>query len=192
MSSDFGAIEQEATTAVGENRQVLQQELERIRQDEDLSNAAKERYAGEASQKAEERHREIVAKHERSTAEALEQNERRVFGLTYPADSSVTTSQKEAFRASYREASFRCLNLPEEDLERVMRRAERTGDRALEQACYHEVVERGIFSVAKQYREKHKDAAEAWEKYSSGRRAADSHEALLGRALLSSGNPGAA
>jgi hypothetical protein len=189
MTSDIAAVEQEATEAVGENRQALAEELRKINQEQDYSEAAKERYASEATARASERHSEIVEKHESATASTLENNEKRVFRLSYPED-AVSATQQEAYRSSYRAASFHCLNLPEADLERMMGRAEKIGDRILSQALYHEAVERGVFSVANQYREKHPKAREAWETYAQARRVSESNEALLGRALLSKVSPG--
>lgn len=190
--SDTAQLEQETTEAVSENRQNLNERLQRIREDGDLSDSAKERLRNQATQEASERHSEIVGEYERSTAETLEQNEQRIYKLSYPAD-NLTATQKEAFRASYRDSTLHCLNLPEADLERMMRRAQLTGDRALEQACYAESVDRGLFGVANAYRDRHPEAREAWETYSEARRWAESNEALLGRALLSAaGNPGGA
>jgi hypothetical protein len=139
--SQIGEIERVATEAAGENARELADKLHRIQRNPDLLGSAKARYSAEARREAEERHREIVAEHERPAADALEYNEKRVFRLSYPAE-NLSATQKESFRAAYRDSPFRCLNLPEEDLERVMGRAQTTGGRALEQACYHEAVER--------------------------------------------------
>jgi hypothetical protein len=192
MSNDtIGTIEQQTTEAVGANREALTEELARIRRDEDLSERTKARFSDEATPKAGARHAEIVAEHEHSVSEVLEQNEKRLFRLSYPED-TVTPSQRQAFRDSYRDASFCCLNLPEADLDRILTRAMRTGDRALEHAGYHESIERGLFGVAGQYRERHPDAKAAWETYEKTRLSEESHGAALTKALLSSANPGAA
>ncbi len=188
MSSDIAAVEQQASEDVSQNRQALVEELGRIQREKDLSNEAKARYANEATKKASERHSEILDKHESSTASVLEQNEKRVFKLSFPA-ANLTETQKESFRLSYRDASFRCADLQADTLERFMTRAQRTGDRALEQAIYHESIERGLFGVAEEYRKKYPEAKQAWETYEQGRRQAGSNEALLGRALLSKANP---
>jgi len=189
MTSDIGAIAEEASQAVSENRQALAEELSSIQRMQDYSEAAKERYTTEATAKASERHAAIVDKHESSTASILENNEKRVFKLSYPA-ANLTETQKEAFRTSYRDASFRCADLEGDTLERFLVRAQRTGDRDMEQAIYHESIERGLFGVADLYREKHPEARGAWETYEQGRRSAGSNEALLGRALLSKVSPG--
>ena len=189
--TDITVIEQQASQDVSQNRQDLAEELGRIQREQDLSSEAKARYANEATKKAAERHSEILDKHESSTASVLEQNEKRVFKLSFPA-TNLTETQKESFRLSYRDAAFRCADLQADTLERFMARAQRTGDRALEQAVYHEAIERGLFGVANLYREKHPEAQAAWETYEQGRRKAGSNEALLGRALLSKVSPGSA
>jgi len=191
MSSDIAAVEQRATEAVSENRRALASELGRIGRERDLSDEAKARYADEATAKAADRHSEIVGEHESTVASTLENNEKRVFKLSFPA-TNLTETQKEAFRAGYRDASFRCADLEADTLERFLARAQRTGDRAWEQAIYHESIERGLFGVANLYREKHPEAQAAWETYEQGRRKAGSNEALLGRALLSKVSPGSA
>jgi hypothetical protein len=189
-SSELGAIETRTTERVGENRTQLQETLSKIRSNADLSESAKQRYADEASREASERHAEIVDDYERQSAEALAQSEQAVFALSYPH--TLTASEKAEFRSAYREASFRTLDLEPEQLERVLARARRTGDRALELACYHESVDRGLFSIAEEYRERNPDAKTAWERYAATRRASESNSALLGRALLSSANPSSA
>jgi hypothetical protein len=130
-----------------------------------------------------------VEEYERATAETLEQNEKRVFKLYYPSESNLTPLQQEAFRSAYRHSIFRCMDLPESTLDRIMARAQRTGDRALEQAYYHECVDRGLFGLANEYRERHPEAKQAWETYEQARRHAESNDALLGRALLSNATP---
>ena len=175
---------------VAANRQDLLETLARIQRDEDLSESAKGRLTEEARSKASSRHAEIVDRHERDVACVLENNERRLFKLAFP-ESISTPSEMQQFRNSYRDASFKVLNLDEDTLGRVMTRASRVGDGALEQACYHEAVERGLFSVANEYRERHPDAAEVWRIYEQTRLSEDAHGATLTRALLSTSNPGA-
>jgi small-conductance mechanosensitive channel len=187
--SELGEAEATATAAVGENRRELSQRLANIRSNADLSESAKTRFAEEASREAQARHKQIVADYEAQTKETLEANERRVFSLNYP-QGTITDSQKERFRSEYRNATFHCLNLSAEDLDRMLARAQRTGDRALEQAVYHTAVEQGFFSVADAYRERYPEAREAWDIYVRGRVQAESNQVLLGRALLSSANPG--
>jgi hypothetical protein len=185
----IAAIGQGTTEAVDRNRQALAEELERIRRNEDLSESAKGRLSDEASREAAERHTSIIDDYERYVASVLANNEKRLFALSYP-EGALTPSQKQAFKDSYRDASFRVLNLSEDDLSRIMARAVRVGDSALESACYHESIERGLFSVANDYRERHPDARDVWETYEKTRLSEDAHGATLTRALLQTSNPG--
>jgi hypothetical protein len=122
MTSNVAVIEQDTAEAVEENGRELSKKLDRIGRDPDLSESAKDRYSGEATREVEERHHQIVEEHERSTAQALERNEKSVFRLSYTED-TLTESQKESFCGAYRDSSFRSLNPPGEDLSRLMGRA---------------------------------------------------------------------
>jgi hypothetical protein len=174
---------------VGANRQDLSAELERIQRNEDLSESAKSRLSEEARSKASARHAEIISEHEKATRDVLEANERKLFKLSYP-EGTLTPSQKQEFRASYRDASFRILDMPEDTLSRILTRAQRVGDTALETAVYHESIERGLFAIAEEYRSKHPDARDVWETYEKTRLSEEAHGASLTRALLSTANPG--
>jgi hypothetical protein len=190
QDSALGQIETQTTEAVGENRRQLSETLSKIAEDQDLSESAKDRFREEASRKASERHSEIVSSYESATKEALAESEQAVFRLSFPAD-AITDSQKEMYRASYRDCLLKCLNLSESELDTVMSIAERTGDHLLAQSAYHVSVQKGIFSVAEAYRSANPTAAQAWQKYTETRLGAESNEALLGRALLSTSNPSA-
>jgi hypothetical protein len=190
-SNTIGTIEQETTEAVGQNRQALAEELNKIQHDNDLSQSAKARLSAKATQRAEARHAEIVSTHEDTVSDRLEKNEKAVFNLSYPSN-MVADSDREGFRNAYRDATFRLLDVSAENLERVMSRALRTGDTALQQAAYHEAIERGAHSVAEEYRERNAKARQTWKTYVDTRRAAESREAILGSALLKTGGPGGA
>jgi hypothetical protein len=125
----------------------------------------------------------LIDEHDRAIAERLEHNEKRLFGHSYPKD-ALTESQREGFRTSYRQAALQLLGASEETVSRAMSRAFRTGDRALEQAAYHESIERGLSEVGDEYRERYPEAAEAWNVYVRDRRAAESREHILAGALL--------
>src|SRR5688500_5705818 len=104
-NSAIQEIGEQTTQAVGENRQELSATLDQIQRNEDLSEQAKSRLAEAARRKASECHGALVEEHERATKEVLESNERRLFRLSYPEGVS-TLSERQAFRASYRDASF--------------------------------------------------------------------------------------
>src|SRR5215211_783941 len=183
-------VGEQTTREFRENRLDLSQDLARIQRDEDLSESAKSRLTEEARSKASARHAEIIAKHDADTKAVLENNETRLFKVSFP-ESASTPSELQQFRNSYRDCTFRVLDMPEASLSRVMARASRVGDSALEQACYHEAIERGLFSVAREYRAKHPDAAETWRIYEQTRLSEDAHGAALTGALLATSNPGA-
>ena len=185
MTKNIAAIEQEANEALSENRRELAEEAAKINREPDLSDEAKARYVGEAKERAQAKYAEIIDGHDQAIRDRLEQNESRLFKLSYPKD-TVTDSQKETFRASYRQAAFHLLDAPAETLSRMMSRALRTGNTALGQACYHEAIERGLSEVGDEYRERYPTAAEHWNTYVRDRRASESREHILAGALLKS------
>jgi predicted amidohydrolase YtcJ len=56
------------------------------------------------------------------------------------------------------------------DLERMLDRAERTGDTQLACAVYHEALERGITSLTEPYMEHYPDAKERYRRYAAAQR----------------------
>jgi hypothetical protein len=181
VTNNIAVIEQEANEALSENRRELAEESAKINREPDLSEEAKARYTEEAKGRAQAKYIEIIDGHDKAIAERLELNEKRLFKLSYPKD-AVTDSQKETFRASYRQAALQLLGASEETVSRAMSRAFRTGDSVLEQAAYHESIERGLSEVGDEYREPYPKAAEAWSTYVKDRRAAESREHILARA----------
>jgi hypothetical protein len=181
-------IGEQTTRDVGDNRLDLAQALDRIQRDGDLSEQAKSRLAEEARRKASERHAEIVDRHEAASKDVLANNEKRLFKIAYPTSVS-TPSEMKAFKGDYRDCTFKVLDMPEDTLSRVMSRASRVGDSALEQACYHEAIERGLFGVADEYRERHPDAKTTWVIYQKSRLSEEAHGATLTHALLASASP---
>jgi hypothetical protein len=183
MSENIAAAYQVANEAISANRRQFAEEHAEINNNTDLSAEAKDRYVSEARERAQAKHAEIVDAHEQTVAEQLEANERRLFGLAYPKD-ALTESQKEGFRTSYRQATLGLLGASEEIVARALARAHRTGDRALEQAAYHESIERGLSEVGDENRGRYPNAAEAWTTYVRDRRAAESRENIPAGALL--------
>jgi hypothetical protein len=185
VNNNIAEIEQGANEALSENRRELAEESAKINREPDLSEEAKARYVGEARERAQAKYVQIIDGHEKAIAERLEQNEKRLFSLSYPKD-VLTDSQKETFRASYRQATLQLLDASEEAVSRMMTRAFRTGDTVLAQAAYHESIERGLSEVGDEYRERYPDAREVWDVYIKDRRAAESREHILAGALLKS------
>ena len=175
MSENIAAAYAETNQALAENRRELAEETAKVDREPDLSEEARGR--------AQAKYAEIIDGHDKAISERLELNEKRLFKISYPRD-AVTDSHKEAFRASYRQAAFHLLDANEEAVSRMMTRAFRTGHTVLEQAAYHEAIERGLSEVGDEYRERYPKAAEAWNVYVKDRRAAESREHILAGALL--------
>jgi hypothetical protein len=183
MTNNIAEIEQGANEALSENRRELAEETATINGEPDLSEEAKARYVGEARERAQAKSAEIIDGHDKAISERLELNEKRLFKLSYPKD-ALTESQKEGFRASYRQAALQLLGASEETVSRAMSRAFRTGDTVLEQAANHESIERGLSEVGDEYRERHPRAREVWATYVRDRRATEAREHILAGALL--------
>ncbi len=166
------------TTPTMKNKQDFDRKLAQIRSNTDLNDQAKHRMLQEAYDEAARKHQELIAKEEGGTAEKLARLEKSVFGLSYPVD-VVSGLDKERIRQSYRDASFRISGTKPEELERVLERAERTGDKQLAKAVYHEATERGIRHVADSYLKDRTEERKQWEEYTAARREAESVEKLL-------------
>ena len=70
-----------------------------------------------------------------------------------------------------------------EELERLLERAERTGDPELAAAVYHVATERGERSVADAYLETRRNEKRRWEEYVEAMRETQSLERLFDRAI---------
>jgi hypothetical protein len=190
MSEDsgIGEITQSASEELTANRGGLAAEEARINAEEDLSDSAKQRYIDAARAKAQANYEEIIDNHDQSIADKLERNEKRLFELSY-GSGAVTDSQKETYRASYRQAALQLLGADEETISRAMSRAYRTGDKVLEQAAYHETIERGLSEIGDEYRARYSKAAADWDVYVRDRRAAESRDQVLYGSLMKMQDP---
>lgn len=176
------------TEAITENTRRYEERAARIRGNRDLNDSAKRRRLEGAHGEAAERHEELIREREEARAREIATAERGVFGLS-PPPSAVTERDRDAARRSYRDASFRVLDMDEGRLERVYERAERVGDAPLSQAVHHEAVERGLVRLADRYRETRPDAKKRWDRYVEDRRAADSTGGMLESALTAASGP---
>lgn len=166
------------TTPTIKNRQDFDRKLAQIRSNPDLNDQAKRRMLQEAYDEAARKHRELIEKDQSGTSEKLARLEKGVFGLSYPTD-VISGVDKERIRQSYRDASFRISGMKPEELERILERAERTGDRQLAKAVYHEATERGVRGVADAYLKDRTQERSRWEEYTAARVEAESVEGLL-------------
>jgi hypothetical protein len=166
------------TTPTIKNKQDFDRKLARIRSNPDLNDQAKRRMLQEAYDEAARKHRELIAEEEGGTSEKLARLEKGVFGISYPVD-VVTGVDKERVRQGYRDASFKVSGMKPEELQRVLERAERTQDKQLAKAVYHEATERGVRHVADSYLKDRTEERKRWEEYTAARLEAVSVEKLL-------------
>jgi hypothetical protein len=166
--------------------------LAEIRGYADLTPEAKARRIAELYEDASRRHQEAVEEMERAKDERVAKAEKALFTYGYPFTASG--EEKAQLRALYRGAydsvhgSLYLLDPGEvrEELERLLVRAERTGDEELAQAVYHVAVERGESKVADAYREKRPAEQKKWEEYAEARRIADDRHRVIDRGMMMS------
>jgi hypothetical protein len=136
----------------------LDNKLEQIRSDRDLSAEAKSRYIAEAYEDASRRYTEAIESAERAATEKVSKAEREVMQIRYPL--AASDAEKASVRASYRGAYDMAYysatleenqELVERELVRLLERAERSGDPELADAVFHVALERGVESVTESY-----------------------------------------
>jgi hypothetical protein len=147
-------------------------EVAKIRGFADLTEEAKERRIAEVNERAQAQYAEAREADERERDERVEKAEKALFETPYPyAASDVEQAQIRALRRSAYEGVYNSIALvhdPEyinEELNRLLTRAERTGDPELADAVYHVATERGVRKVADAYLEKRPQAKRRWEEF---------------------------
>jgi DNA-nicking Smr family endonuclease len=178
------------TTPTMQIKQNFDRKLEQIRNHPDYSADARRRYIAEAAEAAEAEYRESIQAQEQQIQERVEKAEQAVFENRYPyATSDVEKAQLRAARRGAYEFVYRSApygkdpGRTQEELTRLLERAERTGDPELATAVYHVATERGIRDVADSYLETRPDERKRWEGYVAARTEADSLERKLGHAM---------
>jgi hypothetical protein len=159
------------------NRQDFLRKVDQVRADADLNHEAKRRMIQDAYDAAMESHWELVRERERAAQKELKDLEGDIFAVQFPHDAR-TGVEKEAIRESYRSASFHVSGMEAEDLERVLSRAEKTGDKVLARAAYHEGTERGVTRVVDAYVRERPEEGRRWESYVEARTRAEFPAAL--------------
>jgi len=160
------------------NRQDMQRKVDQIRTETpDLNHEARRRMIQEAYDAAMESHWGLVREKEAATQKQILDLEGEIFGIHFPHDAR-TGVEKESIRLSYRDASFHVSGMEAEDLERVLARAEKTGDKQLARAAYHEATERGVSRVADAYLRERPEEGRRWERYAEARTKAELPAAL--------------
>ena len=147
-------------------------EVARIRGYRDLTEEAKERRIAEVNERARAEHRQAVEDEERRRVERLERTKRAVFRVPIPA--TATDAEEAQIHAAYRQAfdsvysSTRGLESPaevQEELERHLAQAERSGDKLLARAAYHRGIDLGVQSVVDSYLASRPAEERAWNSY---------------------------
>ena len=176
--------------------EILQQrnaEVAKIRGFVDLTEEAKQRRIEEVSEKARAEYAEATEAAEREIAGRLEKTERAVFRV--PVSPHATDAEEAhihaAFRSAYNEvhSATRSPESPQdaqEELERILQLAERTGDKLLARASYHRAIDLGAQGVVDSYLSSRPSEERAWASYTEAYRDAQqsrSYESMLARGL---------
>jgi hypothetical protein len=179
-------------------------EVEQIRGFVDLTDEAKQRRIAEVNERAQAAYAEALEANEREKDERLERSKNAVFRVPIPA--TATDAEEAQIHAAYRAAyndvysSTVFSESPtdaQEELERLMGRAERSGDKLLAKAAYHRAIDLGIQNVVDAYLSSRPQENRAWESYTAAYQEANQSKdighlfdrALTERALSSDKQP---
>jgi hypothetical protein len=170
-------------------------EVAKIRSYPGLTEEAKERRIAEGSERARSEYAEARQAAEREMAERVSKAEKALFETPYPvaADDLEKTQIRAARRSAY-DGVYHSLYFLEpeearEELDRLLARAERTGDVELADAVFHVATERGERSVADAYLEGRPQQRRRWEEFvAASQEAAQSRgiDGILQRGLTES------
>jgi hypothetical protein len=145
-------------------------EVAKIRRFADLTEEAKEWRIAEVSERARAEYAEALEAGERERAERLERRKRAVFRV--PVSATATYAEEAqvhpAFRSAYNDVYSATLSSesPEqaqEELERLLEQAERSGDKLLARAAYHRAIDLGVQGVVDAYLAARPSEERAWE-----------------------------
>jgi hypothetical protein len=149
-------------------------EVAKIRGYADLTEEAKNRRIAEVNERAQAAYAGARETNERERAERLERSKKGVFRVPIPA--TATDAEAAQIHASYRAAfndvysSTASAESPvraQEELERLLQQAERTGDNLLTRAAYHRAIDLGVQSVVNSYLATRPQEDRAWEAYTT-------------------------
>jgi hypothetical protein len=172
-------------------------EVEKIRNFADLTDEAKER----CIERARAEYAEALEVGQQERAERLERTQQAVFRV--PISATATDAEEAqihaAFRSAYNDvysstASPESPEQAQEELERILAQADRTGNKLLARAVYHRGIDLGAQGVVDAYLRTRPAESRAWESYTTAHQeVSQSRDVghLIGRALteraLSSG-----
>jgi hypothetical protein len=148
-------------------------EVEKIRGFADLTEEAKQRRIAEVNERARAEYSEALEANERERTERLEKSKKAVFRVPIPATATDAEEAQihAAYRAAYNELYYSTSLFADspgeaqEELERQLQQAERSGDKLLAAACYHRGIDLGIQSVVDSYLSSRPQESRAWERY---------------------------
>ncbi len=149
-------------------------EVAQIRGYVDLTDEAKNRRIADVNERARAAYAEARETNEREAAERLERSQRTVFRV--PVSATATDAEEAQIHAAYRAAyndvysSTLSPESPEqaqEELERLLHQAERTGDKLLARAAFHRAVDLGVQGVVDTYLASRPQENRAWESYTA-------------------------
>ncbi len=154
-------------------------EVAQIRGFVDLTEEAKSRRIADVNERARAEYAEAREANAREIAERLESSKKAVFRV--PVSATATDAEAAQIHASYRAAykdvysSTTSLESPQqaqEELERILQQAERTGDGLLARAAYHRGIDLGFQGIVDAYLTPRPRENRAWESYTEAQREA--------------------
>jgi hypothetical protein len=149
-------------------------EVEQIRGFMDLTEEAKNRRIAEVNERARAEYAEALEANERERTVRLERSKQAVFRVPIPA--TATDAEEAQIHAAYRAAFNDVYSSTvfsegpakaQEELERLLGLAERSGDKLLARAAYHRAIDLGIQSVVDTYLASRPQENRAWESYTT-------------------------
>ncbi len=162
-------------------------EIAQIRGYVDLTEEAKNKRIAEVTARARAEYAEAREAGERERAERLERTRKAVFRV--PVSATATDAEEAqihaAFRSAYNDvssstASPESQGQAEEELQRLLQQAERSGDKLLARATYHRGIDLGVQSVVDAYLEQRPAEGKAWESYTQAHQEARESQGLGG------------
>ena len=150
-------------------------EVAKIRGFADLTEEAKNQRIADVNERARAAYAEAREAGERRRAERLERSKRAVFRVPVsPTDTDAEAAQIHAsFRAAYNDVYSSTAGSPgqaQEELQRRLELAERTGDKLLAAAVYHRGIDLGVQEVVDSYLATRPQESRTWESYTNAHR----------------------
>ncbi len=149
-------------------------EVAKIRGFVDLTEEAKQRRIAEVNARARAEYEEAVEANERERTERLERSKKSVFRVPVPVTATDAEAAQihAAYRAAYNDVYSNTLlsdssGEAQEELQRLLGQAERSGDELLARAAYHRGIDLGIQSVVDSYLSSRPAENRAWERYTT-------------------------